>query len=85
MSICIYDVLYFILLFILTTFICVSDNNMSIVYFGHYTGSYVICYVMFMSFSSNTTGVTSGAGTAYTSSAFPGLVGFVLLNLKFYA
>jgi len=54
---------------------------MFIVYFGQYAGSVVICCVMFMLLSSNTTGVTSGAGTAYPSRASPVLVGFVLLNL----
>jgi len=85
MSICIYVVLYFtILLFILNPFICVSDNNMGILCSLCTLGNILaqlLFVVMFMLFSSNTTGVTSGAETAYPSRASTGLVGFVLLNL----
>ena len=76
--------LFYISSFCYSSVMCVSDNNIGILCSLCILGSVVICCVMFMSFSSNTTGVTSGAGTTYPSRAFPGLVGFALLNLQFY-
>ena len=76
--------LFYISSFCYSSVMCVSDNNIGILCSLCILGSVVICCVMFMSFRSNTTGVTSGAGTTYPSRAFPGLVGFALLNLQFY-
>ena len=42
------------------------------------------CQMMFVSFNSNTTGVTSGTGTTYLSGAPPVLVGFVLFDLQYF-
>ena len=73
--------LFYISPFCYSSVMCVSDNNIGILCSLCILGSVVICCVMFMSFSSNTMGVTSGAGTTYPSRAFPGLVGFALLSL----